>query len=167
MNKKKLIIGIITCIVIAGGGLWFFTGKSSKNKIQLETAQAGRSSISNTVTATGTVEPVTEVDVGTQVSGIIDKLYVDYNDVVKAGQLIAEMDKVTLEASLQASTAQLARSKSEYEYQEKNYARSKVLHEKELISETDFETATYNYEQAKANYEEAQASIVSVRRNLE
>ena len=137
MNKKKLIIGIITCIVIAGGGLWFFTGKSSKNKIQLETAQAGRSSISNTVTATGTVEPVTEVEVGTQVSGIIDKLYADYNDVVKAGQVIALMDKVTLEAELASSEAQLESSRVEYEYQQKNYARNKVLFEKKLISDTD------------------------------
>lgn len=90
MNKKKLIIGIVGVLVVAGG-IWFFTGKTSKGGIRLETAKVGRSSISNTVTATGTVEPVTEVEVGTQVSGIIDKLYADYNDVVKAGQLIAEM----------------------------------------------------------------------------
>ena len=133
----------------------------------LETEKVGRTSITNVVTATGTVEPVTEVDVGTQVSGIIDKLYVDYNDVVTAGQLIAEMDKVTLEAELQSATAQLDKSKSEYEYQQKNYARSKVLFEKKLISDTEYETATYNYEQAKANYEESQASMVKVRRNLE
>ena len=99
MNKKKLIIGIVGVLVVAGG-IWFFTGKTSKGGIRLETAKVGRSSISNTVTATGTVEPVTEVEVGTQVSGIIDKLYADYNDVVKAGQLIAEMDKVNLKAEL-------------------------------------------------------------------
>ncbi|OUO50823.1 efflux transporter periplasmic adaptor subunit [Parabacteroides sp. An277] len=166
MDKKTGIIGLVGVIVIVGG-VFAFMGKKSSNGMKLETGVVGRTSITNVVTATGTVEPVTEVDVGTQVSGIIDKLYVDYNDVVKAGQLIAEMDKVTLEASLQASTAQLARSKSEYEYQQKNYDRYKLLHEKKLISETDFETATYEYEQAKANYEEAQASIVSVRRNLE
>lgn len=166
MNKKTGIIGLVGVIVIASG-IFVFTGKKSGNGMKLETGIVGCASITNVVTATGTVEPVTEVDVGTQVSGIIDKLYVDYNDVVKAGQLIAEMDKVTLEAALQASTAQLARSKSEYEYQQKNYERYKLLHEKELISETDFETATYEYEQARASYEEAQASIVSVRRNLE
>ena len=94
------------------GGIWFFTGKTSKGGIRLETAKVGRSSISNTVTATGTVEPVTEVEVGTQVSGIIDKLYADYNDVVKAGQLIAEMDKVNLKAELASAEAQLARSSS-------------------------------------------------------
>ena len=88
MNKKRLIIGIVGVLVVAGG-IWFFTGKTSKGGIRLETAKVGRSSISNTVTATGTVEPVTEVEVGTQVSGIIDKLYADYNE------LSARIDAIT------------------------------------------------------------------------
>ena len=166
MNKKKLIIGIVGVLVVAGG-IWLFTGKTSKGGIRLETAKVGRSSISNTVTATGTVEPVTEVEVGTQVSGIIDKLYADYNDVVKAGQLIAEMDKVNLKAELASAQAQLASSKSEYEYQQKNYARNKILFEKKLISDSDYETSTYNYEKAKAAYEQNQAAMVKVNRNLE
>lgn len=166
MNKKKVMIGLAGIVIIAGG-FFLFSGKKAGGRMVLETEKVGRASITNVVTATGTVEPVTEVDVGTQVSGIIDKLYVDYNDVVTAGQLIAEMDKVTLEAELQSATAQLDKSKSGYEYQQKNYARSKVLFEKKLISDTEYETATYNYEQAKANYEESQASMVKVRRNLE
>ena len=166
MNKKKLIIGIVGVLVVAGG-IWFFTGKTSKGGIRLETVKVGRSSISNTVTATGTVEPVTEVEVGTQVSGIIDKLYADYNDVVKAGQLIAEMDKVNLKAELASAEAQLASSKSEFEYQQKNYARNKILFEKKLISDSDYETSTYNYEKAKAAYEQNQAAMVKVNRNLE
>lgn len=164
--NKKVIIGIAAVVLVAGGA-WFFTGKSAKGGIRLETAKVGRSSISNTVTATGTVEPVTEVEVGTQVSGIIDKLYADYNDVVKAGQLIAEMDKVNLKAELASAQAQLASSKSEYEYQQKNYARSKVLFDKKLISDSDYETTTYNYEKSKAAYEQSQASMVKVNRNLE
>ena len=151
MNKKKLIIGIVGVLVVAGG-IWFFTDKTSKGGIRLETAKVGRSSISNTVTATGTVEPVTEVEVGTQVSGIIDKLYADYNDVVKAGQLIAEMDKVNLKAELASAEAQLA---------------SSILFEKKLISDSDYETSTYNYEKAKAAYEQNQAAMVKVNRNLE
>ncbi|MFG6399936.1 MAG: efflux RND transporter periplasmic adaptor subunit, partial [Parabacteroides distasonis] len=166
MDKKKLIMGGVAVILIAGG-VFFFTGKSSKGRIKLENAKVGRSTITNTVTATGTVEPVTEVEVGTQVSGIIDKLYADYNDVVKAGQLIAEMDKINLQAELRSAEAQLASSKTEFEYQQKNYARSKVLHEKQLISDTDYETATYNYEKAKAAYDQSQASMVKVNRNLE
>lgn len=166
MDKKKLIIGIVGVALIVGG-IYFFSGSSTKSQIRLETGKVSRQSISNTVTATGTVEPVTEVEVGTQVSGIIDKLYADYNDVVKAGQLIAEMDKVNLKAELRSSQAQLASSKTEFEYQQKNYARNKVLHEKNLISDSDYETATYSYEKAKAAYDQAQASMVKVNRNLE
>ena len=99
MNKKKVIFGIISLLVIIGG-IWFFSKKPTNENIKLEIVKVSRGSLSNSVTATGTVEPVTEVQVGTQVSGIIDKLYVDYNDVVKAGQLIAEMDKVNLKAEL-------------------------------------------------------------------
>lgn len=167
MDKKKKIIVWTAAAIVVVAGSFFLTGKKGGSKVSLETAKVSRSSITNVVTATGTVEPVTEVDVGTQVSGIIDKLYADYNDVVKAGQLIAEMDKVNLEAELRSATAQLASSKTEYEYQQKNYARSKVLHEKQLISDYDYETATYNYEKAKATYEQNQAAMVKVRRNLE
>ena len=166
MDKKKIGAGIGIAIIVAGG-LFLFGRGGTKAKIQLETAQVSRTSITNTVTATGTVEPVTEVEVGTQVSGIIDKLYADYNDVVKAGQLIAEMDRVNLKAELASAQAQLASSKTEYEYQQKNYARSKVLYEKKLISDTDYETATYQYEKAKAAYDQSQASMVKVNRNLE
>lgn len=166
MNKKKLTI-LVAGIALVAGSLYLFAGKSSKNSLKLETALVGRHSISHTVTATGTVEPVTEVEVGTQVSGIIDKLYADYNDQVTAGQLIAEMDKVNLTAELASAQAQLASSKTEFEYQQKNYARSKVLYEKKLISDSDYETATYNYEKAKAAYDQSQAAMVKVRRNLE
>ena len=118
------------------------------------------------MTATGTVEPVTQVEVGTQVSGIIDKLYADYNDQVKAGQLIAEMDKVTLQAELESAQAQLASSKTEYEYQTKNYARTKTLHEKQLVSDAEYDQAFYLYETARNAYEQSQAAMVKVKRNL-
>ena len=166
MNRKKTIIGVaIVALLIAG--FFFFTRKSSNGNMQLVTAKASRNSITNSVTATGTVEPVTKVDVGTQVSGIIDKIYVDFNSVVTKGQVIAEMDKVNLEADLISKEAELASSKTEFEYQEKNYARSKTLHEKQLISDTDFETATYNYEKAKNSYANNVSGMTKVRRNLQ
>ena len=141
-------------------------GCSRQEKINWQTEKASRNSMSEMVSATGTVEPVTQVEVGTQVSGIVDKIYVDYNSVVKKGQLIAEMDKVTLQAELQSQEAQLANAKTEYDYQQKNYTRSKVLFEKQLISDSEYETAAYTYEKAKSAYEKAEADIVKVRRNL-
>ena len=162
---KKIVLGIAGVAVI-GVVCYFFLGAAPGRALSWETTQVKRERISNMVSATGTVEPVTKVDVGTQVSGIVDKIYVDYNSVVKKGQLIAEMDKVTLQAELESQEAQLANAKAEYDYQQKNYARSKVLFEKKLISDTDYESATYNYEKAKSTYDKSKADIVKVRRNL-
>ena len=162
---KKIVLGIAGVAVI-GVVCYFFLGASPGRALSWETTQVKRERISNMVSATGTVEPVTKVDVGTQVSGIVDKIYVDYNSVVKKGQWIAEMDKVTLQAELESQEAQLANAKAEYDYQQKNYARSKVLFEKKLISDTDYESATYNYEKAKSTYDKSKADIVKVRRNL-
>ena len=168
--KKGIRNGIIilaTCIMVASAvGIWILSGPKGKGDISLETASVARVDIHNSVTATGTVEPVTLVEVGTQVSGIIDKLYVDYNDHVKAGQLIAEMDKVTLESELEQAEAQLSSSKTEYEYREKEYLRTKKLYEKELVSDAEYDEAKYLYETARNAYEQNQASITGVRRNL-
>lgn len=166
MKKSSKIIWIIIGAVICAGLLWLAIRPTSKETVSLETSKPERIDISSSVTATGTVEPVTEVEVGTQVSGIIDKLYADYNDVVKAGQVIAEMDKVNLEAELKSSQAQLASAKTEYEYRQKEYNRIKTLHDKELVSDSDYDSALYQYESAKNTYSQAQASIVKVQRNL-
>ncbi|WP_290535913.1 efflux RND transporter periplasmic adaptor subunit [Alistipes sp.] len=151
---------------MAIGTGWLLLRNTREEGIALETAPTSRITIRNSVMATGTVEPVTEVEVGTQVSGIIDRLYVDYNDQVKAGQLIAEMDKVTLQAELEQSEAELASCRNEYEYQTKNYARTRTLHEKELVSDAEYDEAFYLYEKARNAYEQAQAAIVKVKRNL-
>ena len=164
MKRKKTLIAAV--VVIAAVVLWLLLRPSKGEGITLETAPTSRITIRNSVTATGTVEPVTEVEVGTQVSGIIDRLYVDYNDVVKAGQLIAEMDKVTLQAELESAQAELASCKAEYEYQLKNYTRTKALHEKELVSDQEYDDATYLYEKSGAAYDQAKAAMVKVERNL-
>ena len=164
--KKKLIIGVI-CLLAIVLGIYFFSSKPKTGNMQIIMAKAGRSSIENSVTATGTVEPVVKVEVGTQVSGIIDKIYVDYNSVVTKGQLLAEMDKINLRAELLSKTAELKNSETEYEYQLKNYTRSKALHEKQLISDTEYETATYNYERAKSSFDRLKSDMTKVNRNLE
>ena len=134
MSKKKIIIVAAGAIIVAGIAIWTLGGEAKNRKVAYETATVGRADISNSVTATGTIEPVTEVEVGTQVSGIIDKLYADYNSVVTKGQLIAEMDKVTLQSELASQKATYDGAKAEYEYQQKNYERNKGLHEKQLIN---------------------------------
>ena len=164
MKKRSILLA--SGVAATAAVLWLLLRPSAGDRLTLETAPAVRIAIRNSVTATGTVEPVTEVEVGTQVSGIIDKLYADYNDVVKAGQLIAEMDKVTLQAELESAQAELAASETEYEYQLKNYTRTRTLHEKELVSDAEYDQALYLYEKAHNAYRQSQASIVKVKRNL-
>ncbi len=166
MKKKKVIIGVVVAVVVLAC-LPLLLGKSAAKALRLDTARVGRTTITNVVTATGTVEPVIKVEVGTQVSGIIDKIYVDFNSEVKKGQLIAEMDKINLLAEQRSKKADLASSKTEYDYQTKNFVRSKTLYEKKLISDTDYETATYNYEKARQSYERNQSDMVKVDRNLQ
>ena len=121
MNKKKIILIAVSIAVVAGAGFWLFGSSKAQHKVTYETAVVTRGEISESITATGTIEPVTEVEVGTQVSGIIDKIYADYNSVVTKGQLIAEMDRVTLQSEVASQRAAYNGAKAEYEYQQKNY----------------------------------------------
>lgn len=166
MNKKKIILISIVAVLAVGAGSWFFGESKGNHKVVYKTATVAKGKISESITATGTIEPVTEVTVGTQVSGIIDKIYVDYNSTVTKGQLIAEMDRVTLQSELASQRAAYNGAKAEYEYQRKNYERNKGLHEKQLISDADYELIVYNYEKAKSSFESNQASLAKAERNL-
>ncbi len=166
MKTKKIILVAVAIAVVAGAGIGFFGGTPAKHKVTYATATVSKGNISNSVTATGTIEPVTEVEVGTQVSGIIDKIYVDYNSTVTKGQLIAEMDRITLQSELASQRATYDGAKAEYEYQKKNYERNKELHEKSLVSDMDFEQALYNYQKAKSSYDSSKASLAKAERNL-
>ena len=166
MKNKKTLIIIAVIVVLIIAGCWIFGGAKAKSKVDFATEKAQIDSVSNSITATGTIEPVTEVEVGTQVSGIIDKIYVDYNSIVKQGEVIAEMDRVTLLSDLQSAQATYNGAKAEYEYQKKLYERNRKLHEKQLISDTDYEQSTYDYQRAQSTYEQAQAELSKAERNL-
>lgn len=166
MNKQKWTFTTLVVVAAIGGAVWMFGGSKAKQKVNYVTATVSRSGISESVTATGTIEPVTEVEVGTQVSGIIDKIYVDYNSVVTRGQLIAEMDRVTLQSELASQRAAYNGAKAEYDYQKKLYERNVALYEKKLIAATDYEQSVYNYEKARSNYDSSRASLAKAERNL-
>lgn len=165
-SKKKLIIWIAAVIVIAAAVFLLLRKSGNKQQLTYETATVTKGDIATYITATGTVKPVTEVEVGTQVSGIIDKLYVDYNSEVKEGQIIAEMDKVTLESEVASAQAAYDGNKAEYQYQEKNFNRSKELYSKNLISDSEYEQAEYNYEMAKSAFHSSEAELARAQRNL-
>ncbi len=167
MKKKTMVWIAVVAIVAVAIGIFIFGGNGkSKQTIAFETVKIARGNVAESITATGTVKPVTEVEVGTQVSGIIDKLYADYNTEVKKGQLIAEMDRVTLNSELQSAQAQYSSAKADFEYQTKLYERNVALHDKQLISDQDFEQYEYNYLNAKSQLQNTEASLAKARRNL-
>lgn len=166
-KKKKLIISMSVAIaIIAAVTIFMRSNKRQPITIIYETAKVERATISNSVTATGTIEPVNKVEVGTQVSGIISKIYVDYNSIVKKGQVIAELDKINLESELASAKANLASSKSELDYQEINYKRMKALHDKGFISDDDFDIADLSYKKAKEAYLVQLQTVQKAQTNL-
>lgn len=166
-KKKKLIICMSVAIaIIAAVTIFMRSNKRQPITIIYETAKVERATISNSVTATGTIEPVNKVEVGTQVSGIISKIYVDYNSIVKKGQVIAELDKINLESELASAKANLASSKSELDYQETNYKRMKALYDKGFISDDDFDIADLSYKKAKEAYLVQLQTVQKAQTNL-
>lgn len=165
LQKKKAII-IAVVIIAIGLAAWAIWGPRKANKVSFVNTQVERGTISSSITATGTIEPITQVEVGTQVSGIIDKIYVDYNSVVKKGQLLAELDKVNLENSLQSAEANMNTAKTEYEYQLKNYERYKALHDKGLVADSEYDQIYYDYRKAYNDYEVSKNSYEEAQTNL-
>lgn len=166
MKKKQIIIISVVSVVVIATGLHFFLNGSPKDAFRLDTTKLSLNKITTTVTATGTIDPIIEIAVGTQVSGIISKIYVDYNSVVKKGQILAELDKTTLQSDYNSQLLNLNSSKTQYEYQKKNFDRSKDLHDKNLISDIDFETAKYNFELAESTYKLNQSNLMKAQTNL-
>lgn len=167
MKKKKIFIYSALIVVVAAIGYWYFARDISKQVVHFETAPVHTGNISTTVTATGTIQPVKQVDVGTQVSGVIKKIYVDYNSIVKQGQLLAELDKTPLQVQLNSSRADLESATSQLTYQEANYKRFKEMLDKKAVSETDFETALYQYSIAKANVDKMKAQVAKAQTDLD
>ena len=139
---------------------------SKKPEVTYTSVPAERQNITSSITATGTIEPVTKVEVGTQVSGIIDKIYVDYNSEVRKGQVIAELDKTNLLSELASSQSNLSNAQAELTYQKANYERFKTLYEKGLVSANDYENAKLSYEKAVQTVKVQQQSVQKAQTNL-
>jgi HlyD family secretion protein len=156
--KKKVLI-IVAVVVVAVIALLIIKpfGKK-KAAVTFETVKVEKGNITNTVTATGTIEAVISVNVGTQVSGIINKVYVDFNDKVKQGQLLAQIDKTSLMAQLEQSKATVDQAQAQLSYQEATYNRLKALFEKKLIAQSDYDQALYNYDNARGSLKNAKSA---------
>lgn len=158
MKTSRLLLSAAIALTLAACG--------KEQKVSLETVKAERGELTETVTATGTIESATQVDVGTQVTGIIDKLYADYNSIVTKGQLIAEIEKTLLQSELTSAEANVESARITYEYNLTNYRRDKQLHDKQLISDYEFQTSQKDLQVSKTAYDKAKADRVRAAKNL-
>ena len=166
--KKKIIFIAIGVAVVAIAAFFILKPKTvDASKILIETSAAKTGTISKTVTATGTLEAITTVEVGTQVSGIVENIYVDFNSYVKKGQLLARLDTTNLAAALEQTQATLDNAKAELDYQQANYDRLEPLYKKNMLAKSDFDQATYNLNKAKASYSNAMAQHRRNKINLD
>ena len=168
MKKKifsKVWIGMILVIVIAVAA-WLLSGGKKEEKINFKQEKVATHTLQNSITATGTIEAVTSVTVGTQVSGIVNKLYVDYNSVVKKGQVIAELDKTNLISELNTAKANLASTESNLSYQSANMKRYQTVYKKGLVSAEEYENALLAYRQAKEQVASSRENVQKAQTNL-
>lgn len=163
INIKKAVCAIIIIQIIF---LAAISCKKGSNTYSFETAVVKKGSIINTITATGTIQADTTVSIGTQVSGVIKKIYVDFNSPVYKGQLLAEIDKTPLQTQVQQAQASLDDSKSEVEFQTASFERYKALLEKKLVAQADFDQVKYSFNKSLANLKTAQAGYDKAIVNL-
>ena len=166
MKRISKIWILVLLVVAAAVAFWLFSGGKKEEVIEFNTVKVEETTLQNSVTATGTIEPVTSVTVGTQVSGIVNKLYVDYNSVVKKGQVIAELDRTNLQSELNTAKANLSSAQSQLNYQEANYKRFETLYKKGLVSADDYESARLSWQQAKEQVSTANETVKKAQTNL-
>ncbi|NLD99013.1 MAG: efflux RND transporter periplasmic adaptor subunit [Fibrobacter sp.] len=165
-GKKKIWLIPLVLLIIAVPVLFILKKDKNSGPVTFDTALVKPGSVANTISATGTVEPLDKVDVGTQVSGVVEKIYVDYNSTVKKGQLLAELDKTTLKASLQSAMVNLNSTKIEYDFVVKKQQRIALLFQKNMVSQEEFDQATYEVQRSKANVEKAETEVQRAKLNL-
>ena len=163
ISKVYVAAGVVAMVAVA---FWMMSGGKKEESVTFDTAKVAPTNHMTSVTATGTIEPVTSVTVGTQVSGIVSKLYVDYNSVVKKGQVIAELDKTNLVSQLNASKATLASAQSKLNYESSNYKRYDALYKKGLVSADEYENAQLTYKQAREQVASAKEEVQRAQTNL-
>jgi HlyD family secretion protein len=166
MKKKRLII--IAVVVIAVSAILVIKPLTKKEAVvTFDTVKVEKGNIENTISATGTIEAITTVEVGTQVSGILQHVYVDFNDNVKQGQLLAKLDETSLKAQLEQSQSQVDQAQAQLHFQEATFNRLKVLFDKRLIAQADYDQALYNYENSKATLNNAKSNYSRSKVNLD
>ena len=165
LRISKIWIAVVVIVIVAVAA-WAMSGGKKEEDINFKEEKVALKTLQNSVTATGTIEAVTSVTVGTQVSGIVNKLYVDYNSQVKKGQVIAELDKTNLLSELNTAKANLASAQSSLNYQAANMERYRTLYKKGLVSADEYENALLTYRQAKEQVASSRENVQRAQTNL-
>lgn len=165
LRISKIWIAVVVIVIVAVAA-WAMSGGKKEEDINFKEEKVALKTLQNSVTATGTIEAVTSVTVGTQVSGIVNKLYVDYNSQVKKGQVIAELDKTNLLSELNTAKANLASAQSSLNYQAANMERYKTLYKKGLVSADEYENVLLTYRQAKEQVASSKENVQRAQTNL-
>ena len=165
LRISKIWIAVVVIVIVAVAA-WAMSGGKKEEDINFKEEKVALKTLQNSITATGTIEAVTSVTVGTQVSGIVNKLYVDYNSQVKKGQVIAELDKTNLLSELNTAKANLASAQSSLNYQAANMERYKTLYKKGLVSADEYENALLTYRQAKEQVASSRENVQRAQTNL-
>lgn len=165
MKKTKVIIWLVILLGILGFILFKVLKKSDKELV-VRTYVVEEYTVENTVTATGTIQPLEQVEVGTQVSGEIDKIFVDYNSVVKKGQLLAELDKSNLQENLRQAEASVRSAESELEYSKTSFERTKQLYEANAATQIAYDESRNSLVKAETSLQNAKSNLDKAKVNL-
>ena len=163
---KRKIIAIAAVVVVATTGFVLYRNAGATERPPYRFATVARGNLQSTVSATGTLSAVTTVQVGTQVSGQISAIHVDFNDKVRKGQLLARIDPTLQQQAVADAQAGVERARSQLTLTQQEYDRQKTLFDAQVITATEFGTTQSNYEVAKANMKSAQISLDKARQNL-
>jgi len=164
-KKTRLAVGAVV-VAVAAGALWIYRNAEAHEPPAYRFATVTRGNLESTVSATGALSAVTTVQVGTQVSGQVSQLYVDFNDRVKKGQLLARIDPTLQQQAVLDAQAGLVRAQADLERSKAEYDRNKVLYDQKVLTATEFNTAQYNYTVAQASVKSAQVALDRARKNL-
>ena len=159
MKKIIIIISSLLLVAVAAGGIYYYYMNRHEQKINMVTVMPQHGYIAKSVTATGAVEPVDTVTVGAQISGLVSKVLVDFNSIVKKGQLLAQIDPTIMEAATEEAKANLVNANSNLAFQKSNYDRQNQLFQLGAISKADYQIALNQYESAKANVDNAKGGV--------
>ena len=162
---KKLLV-VVVLVVLAGLVFWRVREGGGAAQVNYRLVEISQGDLAAVVAATGTLEPVTTVQVGTQVSGIIDQVDVDFNDRVTAGQVIARIDTTLLASAVASSRTQVERAEAELRHASREYDRLSALHRENMISDSEFNTAQYNLDVSQASVKSARIELGRAERNL-